>query len=174
MNINYKKSLRSITLLITALLIATVSAQVYRYMYIDGSVTVGTAKLEWVKGSEAPSGATITGSTVTMPIDAEPGTPQNITYCLYLNNIDTVAHNMTISVTTTVPVADFDEFKIHIYINSTQTFVDTLDVTTSDSYETYTGNNPLSAGEAYRMAFELAPSTTASGSYDFDIHVEYD
>ena len=173
MKIDYKKSLKLVTLLITALLIATASAQVFRYMYIDGSVTVGAAKLVWIKGSEAPSGATVTGSTVTMPIDAEPGTPQNITYCLYLNNSDTVAHNMTISVTTAV-TSDFDEFKIHIYTNSTQTFVDTLDVTISDSYETYTGNNPLSAGEAYRMAFELAPSTTASGSYDFDIQVEYE
>ena len=169
----YKKSLKLVTLLITALIIATVSAQVFRYMYIDGSVTVGAAKLVWIKGSEAPSGATVTGSTVTMPINAEPGTPQNITYCLYLNNSDTVAHNMTISVTTAV-TSDFDEFKIHIYTNSTQTFVDTLDVTISDSYETYTGNNPLSAGEAYRMAFELAPSTTASGPYDFDIQVEYE
>lgn len=173
MKIEYKKSLKLVTLLITALIIATVSAQVFRYMYMDGSVTVGAAKLVWIKGSEAPSGATVTGSTVTMPINAEPGTPQNITYCLYLNNSDTVAHNMTISVTTAV-TSDFDEFKIHIYINSTQTFVDTLDVTISDSYETYTGNNPLSAGEAYRMAFELAPSTTASGSYDFDIQVEYE
>jgi len=173
MKIDYKKSLKLVTLLITALLIATASAQVFRYMYIDGSVTVGAAKLVWIKGSEAPSGATVTGSTVTMPIDAEPGTPQNITYCLYLNNSDTADHNMTISVTTAV-TTDFDEFKIHIYINSTQTFVDTLDVTSSDSYETYTGNNPLSAGEAYRMAFELAPSTTASGSYDFDIQVEYE
>jgi hypothetical protein len=173
MKMEYKKSLKLVTLLITALIIATVSAQVFRYMYIDGSVTVGAAKLVWIKGSEAPSGATVTGSTVTMPINAEPGTPQNITYCLYLNNSDTVAHNMTISVTTAV-TSDFDEFKIHIYTNSTQTFVDTLDVTISDSYETYTGNNPLSAGEAYRMAFELAPSTTASGSYDFDIQVEYE
>jgi hypothetical protein len=173
MKIDYKKSLKLVTLLITALLIATASAQVFRYMYIDGSVSVGDAKIVWIKGSEAPSGATITGSTVTMPIDAEPGTPQNITYCLYLNNSDTADHNMTISVTTAV-TADFDEFKIHIYINSTQMFVDTLDVTTSDSYETYTGNEPLSAGEAYRMAFEVAPSTTATGSYDFDIQVEYE
>lgn len=173
MKINYKRSIKFVTLLITALLIATVSAQVYRYMYIDGSVSVGTAKLVWIKGPDAPSSATVTGSTVTMPFDVEPGTPQNFTYCLYLNNSDTADHNMTISVTTAV-TADFDEFKIHIYINSTQTFVDTLDVTTSDSYETYTGNSPLSAGEAYRMTFELAPSTTASGSYDFDIEVEYE
>jgi hypothetical protein len=174
MKVEYKKGLKLVTLLITALIIATVSAQVFRYMYIDGSVTVGAAKLVWIKGSEAPSGATVVGSTVTMPIEAEPGTPQNITHCLYLNNSDTVAHNMTISVTTAV-TSDFDEFKIHIYINSSSpTFVDTLDVTTSDSYETYTGNNPLSAGEAYRMSFELTPSTTASGSYDFDIQVEYE
>jgi len=174
MKMNYKKSLKFVTLLITSLLIATVSAATYRYMYIDGSVVVGTPKIIWVAGSDAPSGTTITGSTVTLPFNAEPGTPQNFTYCLYLKNQDTADHNMTISVTTTVPAADFDEFKIHIYINSTEAFVDTLDVTTSDSYETYTGNNPLSAGEAYRMTFELAPSITADGTYNFDIQVEYE
>ena len=176
MNINYKKSAKLIILLISSLLIATASAATYRYMYIDGSVTVGTAKLIWIKGDDAPPDATISGSTVTMDLDVEPGTPQNFTDCLYLKNQDTAAHNMTISVTTTITASDFDECKIHIYENSTSSwvFVDTLDVETSDSYETYTGNDPLGAGEYYLMTFEVAATTSATGTYDFDIQVEYE
>ena len=178
MNINYKKSAKLIILLISSILIATVSAATYRYMYIDGSVTVGAAKLIWIEGDDAPSGATISGSTVTMDFDVEPGTPQNFTYCLYLKNEDTAAHNMTISVTTTITASDFDECKIHIYENSTipgtWTFVDTLDVETSDSYETYTGNDPLGASGYYLMTFEVAATTSAIGTYDFDIQVEYE
>lgn len=178
MNINYKKSAKLIILLISSILIATVSAATYRYMYIDGSVTVGAAKLIWIKGVDAPSDATISGSTVTMDLDVEPGTPQNFTYCLYLKNEDTAAHNNTISVTTTITASDFDECKIHIYENATTpgtwTFVDTLDVETSDSYETYTGNDPLGASGYYLMTFEVAATTSATGTYDFDIQVEYE
>jgi hypothetical protein len=172
------KALKFLGLLISAMIIATVSAQVYRYMYIDGTVTVGSAKLIWIKGADAPADATIDGSTVTMDLDVEPGTPLNFSECLFLKNEDTAAHNMTISVTTTVSATYFDGFEIHIYENATTpgtwTFVDTMDVTTSDSYETYTGNDPLGASEYYLMTFEVAADASASGVYAFDIQVEYE
>jgi len=50
MNVKYKKSLKIVTLLITAILIATASAQVYRYMYISGTVAIGNTGLRWVLG----------------------------------------------------------------------------------------------------------------------------
>jgi hypothetical protein len=176
MNINYKKSAKLILLLISTLLIATVSAQVYTYMYIDGSVTVGTPDLVWIEGENSPGDATISGSTYTVDLDVDPGYPANFTECVFLKNQDTAAHNMTISITTTISVSDFTECKMHIYENSTASwvYVDTLDITTSDSYETYTGNNPLGADEYYRMTFEVSATTGASGSYDFDIQVEYE
>ncbi|MDH5447898.1 MAG: hypothetical protein OEY24_01920 [Candidatus Bathyarchaeota archaeon] len=176
MNINYKKSAKLILLLISTLLIATASAATFRYMYIDGSVTVGAAKFIWIEGLDSPGDATISGSTYTVDFDVEPGTPRNFTECVFLKNNDTEAHNMTISVTTTISATDFTECKMHIYENSTTSwvFVDTLDITTSDSYETYTGNDPLQAGEYYQMTFEVVATVGASGTYDFDIQVEYE
>jgi hypothetical protein len=176
MNINYKRLTKLATLLISTLIIGAVSAATYRYMYIDGSVTVGTAKLIWIQGTDAPGDSTISGSTFTADLDVEPGTPQNFTECVFLKNQDTAAHNMTISVSTPISAADFTECKMHIYENSTASwlFVDTIDITTSDSYETYTTNDPLGASGYYRMTFEVSPDTGASGSYDFDIDVEYE
>lgn len=176
MNINYKKSAKLILLLISTLLIATASAATYRYMYIDGSVTVGSAKLVWIEGTDSPGDATISGSTYTVDLDVEPGTPLNFTECVFLKNDDIAAHNMTISVTTNISATDFTECKMHIYENSTASwvFVDTLDITTYDSYETYTGNVPLGASEYYRMTFEVSATTGASGTYNFDIQVEYE
>jgi hypothetical protein len=176
MNLDYKKSAKLVFLLISAILIATASAATYRYMYIDGSVTVGTAKLIWIEGADSPGDATISGSTYTTDLDVEPGTPLNFTECVFLKNEDTSAHNMTISVTTPVSASDFDEAKMHIYSNSTGSwvFVDTLDMTSSDSYETYTGNTPLDAGNYYRMTFEISATPTASGTYNFDVQVEYE
>jgi hypothetical protein len=176
MNLDYKKSAKLVFLLISAILIATASAATYRYMYIDGSVTVGTAKLIWIEGADSPGDATISGSTYTTDLDVEPGTPLNFTECVFLKNQDSTAHNMTISVTTAVLASDFTEAKMHIYSNSTGSwvFVDTLDMTTSDSYETYTGNTPLGAGNYYQMTFEISATATASGTYNFDVQVEYE
>lgn len=171
---NYKKSLKFITLVITALLIATVSAATYRYMFIDGSVTVGTSKMLWIEGSDSPADATVSGSTYTVDFDVEPGTPVNFTECVFLKNNDTSAHNLTISVTTTISASDFTECNMHIYNNSTSAFIDTIDITTSDSYETYTGNTPLAAGNSYQMTFEVYATASASGTYNFDIEVEYE
>jgi hypothetical protein len=176
MNLNYKKSAKLILLLISTLLIATVSAATYRYMYIDGSVTVGTAKLIWIEGLDSPGDATISGSTYTVDLDVEPGTPLNFTECVFLKNQDTAAHNMTISVTTTISASDFTECKMHIYENSTSSslLVDTLDITTSDSYDTRPTSDPLGASSYYRMTFEVSATTGASGTYNFDIEVEYE
>jgi hypothetical protein len=178
MNVNYKKSTKILMLLLSSILIASVSAQVYRYMYINGSVTVGAAKLVWLAGSNAPSGYDITGSTATIDLDVEPGTPVNITEVLFLENQDSSAHNLTISVTTAITAADFTDCKMYIYENTTTpgtwTFVDTLDIKTLDSYETYTGNTPLGAGNFYKMDFEVYPTASASGTYNYDIQVEYE
>jgi len=176
MKMEYKKIAKLITLLITSLLIATVSAQIYSYMYIDGSVTIGTAKLIWIEGENAPGDISIAGSTVTMDLDVEPGTPINFTECLFLKNQDGSAHNMTINVTTALSSSDFDESKMHIYENSTSSwvYVDTLDLLTLDSYETYTTNDPLGSSGYYRMTFEVAAKAGASGTKDFDIQVRYE
>jgi len=176
MNLNYKKSAKLILLLISSILIAAVSAETYRYMYIDGGVTVGTAKLIWIEGADSPAGSTISGSTYTVDLDVEPGTPSNFTECVFLKNDDSAAHNMTISVTTTISATDFTECKMHIYENSTASwvFVDTLDITTSDSYDTRPTNDPLGASNYYRITFEVSATTGASGTYDFDIQVEYE
>jgi len=178
MKINYKKYLKLVTLLITSLFIATVSAQIYSYMYIDGSVSIGSAKMVWIAGENAPGDIDITGSTVTVDLDVEPGTPKNFTECMFLKNQDVSAHNMTINVTTALSSSDFDWCYMHIYENSTSSwvFVDTLNLTDStlDSYETYTGNSPLGDGDYYRMTFEVAADSLASGTKYFDIQVRYE
>jgi hypothetical protein len=175
MNLNYKKSAKILLLLLSSILIASVSAQVYRYMYIDGSVTVGAAKMVWIKGTGAPSDSAVSGSTYTVDLDVEPGTPLNFTDCVYLKNQDTASHDMNISVSTTISATDFTECKMHIYENTTTpgtwTFVDTLDITTSDSI-----NNSLSLGngEYYKMEFEVSPTLSATGTYDFGLEVQYE
>jgi len=177
MKLNYKRSFKLITLLVTSILIATVSASVYSFMYINGSVTIGSAKLVWIKGTDAPSDATISGGTVTMDLDVQPGIDQNFTECLFVKNQDTASHNLTMTVTTAVSTSTFDLMKAYIYKNSTGSwaYVGTLDITSlNDQYSTYTGNTPLINGGFYRLTFEVKAKTGTSGSDQFQITLRYE
>ena len=174
MNAKYKKSIKFMTLVLTALIIATVSATTYKYLFIDGSVDIGSQKVVWVK-----DGSTVTGDTVTMDFDVEPGVQSNETERLYLNNVDSADHNMTITVTTAVSPVTFESFNIKIYENSTAspdwTLLDTLAVTVQDdSYSTYTNNEPLVQDGFFRLDFEIKANTGTSGLNDFDIKVQYE
>jgi hypothetical protein len=174
MNVNHKKILRLVTLLITSLLIGLASAATYKYMYIDGSVNIGAQKLQWTK-----DGSTVSGDTVTVDWgDIEPGVGQNFSERLYLKNIDSASHNMTITVTTTVSGLTFDMFNIYIYKNSTGpttwTYVDTLDVIAGDTYSTYTANAPLGENVCFRLDFEVKAKIGTSGPNNFDIKVQYE
>jgi hypothetical protein len=179
MNAKYKKSLKIVTLLLSAIIIASVSAATYSYMYIDGSITVGTAKLVWIAGSDAPGDIDVTGGTVTMDLDVQPGVNQNFTEALFLKNQDSASHNLTITVTTALSSSDFDIANAYIYENATSpgtwTHLDTLTLTTADDqYSSYTGNTPLVNDGYYRFTFEIQSDPAASGPYNFDIQVIYE
>lgn len=171
MKMNYKKSLKFVTLLITSLLIGAVSAATYKYMYMDGSVNIGSQKLQWTK-----DGSTISGDTVTVNWDVEPGIGQNFSDRVYLKNIDSASHNMTITVTTPASASIFDLFNIYVYRNDTGSWAynDTLDVTTGDTYSTYTTNIPLAPNVCFRLDFEIKAKTGTSGLNNFDLKVQYE
>jgi hypothetical protein len=171
MNTKYKKSLKLVSLLITAIIIGTVSATTYNYMYMNGSVTIGTAKIVWLAGSDAPGDTSITGGTVTMDLDVQPGVAQNFTEALFLKNQDTVGHALNITVTTSLLTADFDTANAYISTNSSGSwaYLDTLTLTTtSDQYSA-----TLTAGNYYRLTFEIQAKTNASGTKSFVLQVTY-
>ncbi len=171
-NLGSKKTLKFLGLLISAMLIATVSAITYRYMYIDGSITVGGAYMVWLEGADLP-GASIAGSTVTANLDVEQGTPLNTTEAFFLKNqhsTDTFTYNITVP--TSVSSADFQRAKMYIYENYTAgptwTYLGTLDLTNPASFY----SDSLANDNYLRMTFEVN-ATVASGNFDFDVRVEY-
>ena len=171
-NIRSRKALKFLGLLVSAMLIATVSAVTYRYMYIDGRITVGGAYMVWIAGGDLP-GASISGSTATANLDVEQGTPLNFTEALFLKNqhsTDTFSYNIT--VTNNVSSTDFQRAKMYIYQNYTApptwTYLTTLDLTNPASI--YSGS--LANGTYLRMTFEVN-ATVPSGNFDFDIQVQY-
>lgn len=171
MKLNYKKNLKFVTLLITALLIATASAAVYNYIYIDGSVnfTSGTG-LEWIEGPDAPTGTSISGSIVTLPFTAQNGSTTNYTYCLLVHNLDTSDHPLLISVTTEANPSYYDEFNMFIFNNATGTQIDMLNLLTNDSY-----SGTISDSATWHLTFEIiTKSTSTTGSDEFYVEFRYE
>jgi hypothetical protein len=170
--IRSKKALKFLGLLISAMVIATASAQVYRYMFIDGSIVVGLQEMSWILGDEAPTGSSISGTTAILagfPVDQ--GTPANFTETLFLknNNITETTYNYNITITTALSSTDFQTAKMHVYQNWTGTHLYAMDLTNSaDSY-----SNQLGPLQHLRMTFEINATMTASGTYNFDLQLEY-
>jgi len=162
MKINYKRSMKLITLLITSLLIATVSAQIYSYMYIEGSGTITTGGLKWDKGSTAPSGSSIDGYTVrNLNLSIPENTFKNFTDCLHLINQDSTYH--TFDLETTVVGGDptkFTQFDLIVY-NSTGRWA-TLNLKTSGDTET---GIYIAGSDTLLIRFEVNPATNQTSGY---------
>jgi len=171
MNAKYKKSLKIISLLISALVIGTASAATYSYMYMNGSVIIGSQQLVWLEGADSPGGTVIAGGTVTLPLSVQPGVDQNFTEALFLKNQDSAGHSVTINVTTALLGADFDTANAYIFTNATGDWVyaDTLALMTlSDGYSA-----TMAVDEYYRFTFEIQAKTSASGTKNFVLQVTY-
>jgi hypothetical protein len=171
MKINYKKSLKLATLLLTSILIATVSASVYRYMYMEGTITVGGIKLMWLAGSDVSS--TIVGGTATFSLNVENNTAINFTNALFLKNNDTTTtYNYNITVTQTLSASEFEIAKLHIYENyttpGTWTYLNTVTLTNANSYY----SNSLAPGNYTRMTIEIK-AITDSISRNFKVQLQY-
>jgi len=172
MKMNYKKSLKFVTLVIASLLIATASAAVYRYMDIQGTITVGTLKLIWIAGSDV-SGATIVGSTATISLNVENNTAINFTEALLLkNNATSDSFNYNVTVTQALLSSDFEIAKLHLYENSSGswTYLGTVDLTNSNSK--YESSSPLLAGKYIRITIEVKAIKDGI-SKQFKVQVEY-
>ena len=175
MNINYKKSLKLITLLISSILIASVSAATYTYMYVQsGQISITTGGLKWFKGSDANVGTTITGNTVTgLSLNVLNGTEQFFNLTLYIKNTDaTTPHTFSINVTSSSGATTyFDYMYLKLYDNSTNAYknqVNLLNLGSSQSGLTINGN------EVWRVSFYTqAKAAYTSGTVTFTVKITY-
>ena len=162
MKINYKKSLKLITLLISSLLIAIVSAQVYSYMYIEGSGTITTGGLSWQLGTSAPGGASIDGYTVkTLNLSIPTNTFKNFTDCLRIINNDATNHTYSLEATVVGGNSTkFTTFNLAVY-NATGTFA-TLNLKSQGN--SVTGLDIVGLATLY-IRFEVDPLTDETNGY---------
>lgn len=162
MNAKYKKSLKIVALLITSLIIATASAQIYSYMYIKGGATITGSELEWTLGANAPSGASISGYTVNdLNFSVPENTFKNFTDCLRLTNNNATSITFDLAATITAgSTANFTTLDLVVYDSAGAREGD-LDVLTED---TATGI-VIASLETLYIRFEIDPLTDATEGY---------
>jgi hypothetical protein len=171
MNAKYKKSLKIVTLVITAVLIATASAQVYSYMYIHGGATITGSELEWILGENAPTGASISGYNVNdLNFSVPENTFKNFTDAVELinNNATSITFDLAADITGG-STSDFTTLDLVVY-DSTGAREGDLDVLTED---TATGI-VIASLETLYIRFEIDPLTDATtGDVTFTITLTY-
>jgi hypothetical protein len=168
----WKRSLKLMTLLVTSLVIASVSASTYYGMFISGTINIKTAQVIWVAGTNPNATITPTGDTATVTLSVMSGTAQNFTNCLYLKNQGGKDYTVNFTLTSTpLSTTYFNTAKVLIYDNaSLGTLLATLNMTTPT---TPANNNVLSAGHAFSLVFDIVTTSSATGPYYFDITVAY-
>jgi len=175
--ISSKKALKFLGLLISAMLIATVSATVYNYMYIQGSGVASTAEgLKWDLGTNLPSPApTIVGYTVTNLNFSTGASPANYTDCLRIVNQDTPeTHLFNLRVKSSWGGwTDYSEFNLVVFNATTGgTQQEVLDLKTPGAQ---TANMTIPASATWSILFEIVPvaNPTATKVY-FEIELMYE
>ena len=171
MNAKIKKSLKIITLLITALIIATVSATTYNYMYIKGGATITAGGLSWALGTSAPGGAAVSGYNVNnLNFSILKNSQQNFTDSLHIVNADNAIH--AFNLTATVIAGDtskFTTFDMVVY-QPDGTRVTSLSVKDAGSA---TGSTIGALATLY-VRFEIDPLLDADSGYmAFTIQLTY-
>jgi len=152
------KALKFLGLLISAMVIAAVSASVYNYMFIEGTGQATTTGLRWVEGADAPNGTVISGGTVTaLPLTTNEGNERNYTDCLRIQNLDGAEdHNFWLNVTSSVGnTSNWQEFNLMLFNATTGgTKQAELDILIENANVT---GLTIPAGETWGVLFELVP-----------------
>jgi len=178
--IRSKKALKFLGLLVSAMVIAAVSASMYNFMYIEGSGVASTGKgLKWELGSvgQYPSGTTIDGFTVKNLNFSVAGSPINYTDCLHIVNQDgSENHTFNLRVKKSWGNwTEYSEFNLVVFDdppNTTGVQQAVLDLSNSTDQ---TADMNILTSETWYILFEIVPVSNPVGDkVYFEIELTYE
>jgi len=179
MKINYKKSLKLITLLITSILIATVSASTYSTMFMNATVGVTGNKVQFWEGADfSDVGGSITDARqkVTFSsMNGQNGSLTTISDPVEINNTDsTNGYNIALKLDSWTG----NSSTVLYYINITMYDGTTKKGTTiyllpggSGQVET-TGQQPIPASAVWKVQWDIYWQGTATTSDSVTVNLK--
>jgi hypothetical protein len=176
MNINYKKSLKLITLLITSLLIATVSATVYTQMFLNARVGVAGLSLKWVEGTNGNVTCNIVGSTCTLTgLNGYPSQTTIYNDTVIITNAGSSA--ATFNITTTQcqgSTNNLTSIYVKIYNSTDNSLLHTLDVWENNAIGSPLTDRQIGAGVTWKLGWEITWYGNATISDYVDVALRLD
>jgi len=180
MNINYKKTIKLIALLITSLLISFASAQSYSELFMYGtSISIGTAKVIFENGANTTSissqGVTTAATEVTFDTipDIEPGQTRTYEQAVNITNGAgaTKTINMSLYSITGDFKTDFDYVNVTIIAKNGTALGDSIEIVSSASGTnvTSTGNLGMADLEEWTVRWIIKAKTDATNANSFNI-----
>lgn len=174
--INWKKSTKLVTLLLSSLLIASASATIYNYMYLDASIGVEGIDLEWVLGADnATAGTQIEGLTATLTnLKGPPNGTRIYGDPVRLNNTDTVNTETfdllidSVSGNTTY----MDSIIVRIYNVTNSASIDNLTVWASGAQGSPLTSLSIGSLHVWRFQWEITWKSTATTSESVTVNLK--
>jgi hypothetical protein len=175
MNINYKKSLKLLTLLVTSLLIATVSATIYDYMYLNGSVGVQGMALKWVDGADATdAGTQINGVTATLTqLKGPPNGTRIYADPVRLWNNGTSAASIDILIdAVTGDTTEMDSIVVRIYNLNTTSWVQNMTIWSGGAKGSDATGLSVTSYHSWRFQWEIKWKSTATTANSVTVNLK--
>jgi len=175
-----KKTMKLLTLLLTSLLIASVSAAVYYSMVMEPTVTIYTAAVIFEAGADDSSNAcNVTVDTdptyVSLALKAYPNVTLTYTEPLNISNTDNSAHNVYLSHVSITPdgTADVANFTFINFTLNSQDFDYTV---SGNNWQTPSDMSPqsLPASTEWIVTIETRAAAGATAGIDVTIVIEVD
>lgn len=134
-----KKPVRFLTLLLTAMLIASASAAVYYSLSMESTITVGTTWVKFVSAGDTPALATVDDAYCSLPLTTYPNATVTYEHAIGVNNTDPgFAHSVRLRHVSVTPDSDPD---VGNFTSITFSLLDASNVTQTTFAYTTTGNS---------------------------------
>ena len=178
MNINYKKSLKLVALLITSLIIATVAADTYSELFMYGSdITIGTAQVVFTDGENTTSissvGISTAGTAVTFDdiADIEPGETRTYEQAVNITNNSGDTKTITIALDSLTGQFDtnFDYVNVTMIDAAGNPKGTSIEIVSSGTNVTSTGGQTMTDTEVWAVKWIIKAKTDATNTQSFSI-----
>jgi len=161
-----KKPVKFLTLLLTAMLVASASAAVYYSLSMQPTVTISQATVIFEQGGDWPTGSSLgTNSTyVSLAIKAYPNATLTYDEPLNISNTDSSAHDVRLRHVSIAPASASASVSNFTFINFTLNSVDFDYTTTGDTWNTPSDMSYQSLSDNTEWALKIETKAAAGAT----------
>lgn len=175
MKTNYKKITKLATLVITSIFIATASATIYDYMYLNANVGVQGMALAWIYGDDATiAGTQINGVTATLTnLKGPPNGTRIYADPVRLNN--TGASSVTFDLLVDAVSGNTDQLDsiiVRIYSLNTSTWIQNVTIWSNGAKGSDATGLSIDAAHIWRFQWEITWKATATTSHTVVVNLK--